>query len=45
MAHGDIAALECTFAAAEQDARALSHGLSDALGTWRADPGSWSVAA
>jgi len=44
MAHDDIAALECAFAAAEQDVRALAHELSDALGTWRADPGSWSVA-
>jgi len=44
MAHDDIAALERAFAAAEQDALALAHGLSDAHGTWRADPGSWSVA-
>jgi hypothetical protein len=44
MTHDDIAVFERAFAAAEQDARALSHGLSDAHGTWRADPGSWSVA-
>ena len=40
----DVAALERAFAAAEHDARALVNGLSDAHGTWRAEPGSWSVA-
>ncbi len=40
----DIAALERAFDANERDARALVAGLSEALGTWRAEPGSWSVA-
>jgi DinB family protein len=40
----DVAALERAFAATEHDARALVNGLSDAHGTWRAQPGSWSVA-
>ena len=40
----DVAALERAFEAAEHDARALVNGLSDAHGTWRAQPGSWSVA-
>lgn len=44
MAHDDIGALERALTAAEQDARALLHDLSDAHGTWRAAPGSWSVA-
>ena len=44
MAHHDIAALERAFAAADADARALSHGLRDAQGTWRAEAGSWSIA-
>ncbi len=44
MAHDDIAALERAYAAVEHDARALLRGLSDAHGTWRAAPGSWSVA-
>jgi DinB superfamily len=30
--------------AAERDARALVSGLTETLGTWRAEPGSWSVA-
>lgn len=40
----DIAALDAAFDAAERDARALVNGLSEDLGTWRAAPGSWSVA-
>lgn len=40
----DIAALFGAFDAAEQDARTLVTGLDEALGTWRAEPGSWSVA-
>jgi DinB superfamily len=40
----DIAALLGAFDAAEQDARTLVTGLDEALGTWRAEPGSWSVA-
>lgn len=40
----DIATLERAFAAAEDDAHALVHGLSDAHATWRAEPDSWSVA-
>jgi DinB family protein len=30
--------------AAERDARALVEGLTESLGSWRAQPGSWSVA-
>jgi DinB superfamily len=30
--------------AAERDARAVAEGLEEARGTWRAEPGSWSVA-
>lgn len=44
MAHDDIAAPERAYAAVEQDARALLHDLSEAHGTWRAAPSSWSVA-
>ena len=40
----DIEALEEDFDAAERDARALVTGLSEDLGAWRADAGSWSVA-
>jgi hypothetical protein len=40
----DIGALEEAFDAAERDARALVAGLSEELGAWRADAGSWSVA-
>jgi len=40
----DIQALAEAFDAAEHDARALVDGLTEQLGTWRADPGSWSVA-
>jgi hypothetical protein len=40
----DIAALARAFSANEQDARALVNGLSETQGTWRAHPGSWSVA-
>jgi hypothetical protein len=40
----DIEALEESFNAAERDARALVTGLSEELGAWRAEPGSWSVA-
>jgi len=40
----DIVALERAFDDNERDARALVAGLSEALGTWRAEPGSWSVA-
>ena len=40
----DIEALARAFDAAEADARALVAGLSAELGTWRAQPGSWSVA-
>lgn len=44
MPHEDIAALERAFESNEQDARALVDGLSEVDGTWRAEPGSWSVA-
>jgi hypothetical protein len=40
----DIQALEDAYDAAERDARSLVDGLSEALGTWRAEPASWSVA-
>jgi hypothetical protein len=40
----DIQALEKAYDAAERDARSLVDGLSEALGTWRAEPESWSVA-
>lgn len=40
----DIEALERSLEDAEEDARALVDGLSEAQGTWRAHPGSWSVA-
>jgi uncharacterized damage-inducible protein DinB len=40
----DIQALEDAYDAAEHDARSLVDGLSETLGTWRADPASWSVA-
>jgi hypothetical protein len=40
----DLQALEDQLDAAEQDARALVAGLTEAHGAWRADPGSWSVA-
>lgn len=40
----DIAALHGAFDAAEEDARALLNGLDETLGTWRPQPGSWSVA-
>jgi hypothetical protein len=40
----DIKALDDALDAAERDARELVTGLSEVLGTWRADAGSWSVA-
>ena len=40
----DIVALEEAFDAAERDARSLVAGLTEQLGAWRAEPGSWSVA-
>jgi hypothetical protein len=40
----DILDLERALDAAAGDARALVAGLSEAQGTWRAEPGSWSVA-
>jgi hypothetical protein len=40
----DIEALAAAYDAAERDARALVAGLSEELGAWRADTGSWSVA-
>jgi hypothetical protein len=40
----DIAALEAAFDDAERDARAVAADLTEAMGTWRADEGSWSVA-
>ena len=44
MQPSDIADLEGSFQAVEQDARLLVKGLSETHGTWRAQPGSWSVA-
>ena len=40
----EIPALEEALDAAERDARALVRGLTEQQGTWRAEPGSWSVA-
>jgi len=40
----DIEALERALSAADADARALVEGLTEELGTWRAEPGTWSVA-
>ena len=40
----DLAALETAIDAAERDARSLVGGLTEAQGTWRAHPTSWSVA-
>lgn len=39
-----VAALEDAFDTNEKKALALATGLSDAQGTWRSAPGSWSVA-
>lgn len=48
MSHGtvpsDIQVLDDALNAAERDARALVAGLSAEQGSWRASPGSWSVA-
>ena len=40
----EVLALEEALNAAERDARALVAGLTEDQGTWRARPGSWSVA-
>lgn len=40
----DLHALEQAYDAAERDARAVTDGLTETLGTWRAEPSSWSVA-
>ena len=40
----DLHALDQAYAAAERDARAVADGLSETLGTWRAELSSWSVA-
>jgi hypothetical protein len=42
--HPEIEALERAYDAAEADARELVAGLTEASGTWRAAPGTWSVA-
>jgi hypothetical protein len=44
LAHDDLAALDAAYEANVGDARALVSGLSEALGTWRAAPESWTVA-
>jgi hypothetical protein len=40
----DLQMLEEALDASERDARVLVSGLTDTLGAWRAEPGSWSVA-
>jgi hypothetical protein len=40
----DIKTLEEALDAADRDARALVDGLTEDQGTWRAEPGSWSIA-
>ena len=40
----DILALEAALEANERDARSLAAELTENLGTWRSEPGSWSVA-
>lgn len=40
----ELAALSDSFDRAEQDARTLVSGITEEIGTWRAQPGSWSVA-
>jgi hypothetical protein len=42
--HADIRALERALEAVDQDARKLVDGLTAEQGTWRREPGSWSVA-
>jgi hypothetical protein len=42
--HPELAALEEAYNATERDARAVIEGLSEEQGTWRAAPGTWSVA-
>jgi len=41
---GSLAELDRAFFASERSARTLVDGLSETHGTWRAAPGSWSVA-
>jgi hypothetical protein len=40
----DLQKLDDALQAAGRDARALAEGLSEKLGGWRGEPGSWSVA-
>ena len=40
----DIVALEAALDANERDARSLAADLTEESGTWRSEPGSWSVA-
>ena len=40
----DIQALEQALDAAEREARAMTEGLTEEQGVWRAEPGSWSIA-
>ena len=40
----DILVLEAALEANERDARSLAGELTENLGTWRSEPGSWSVA-
>lgn len=44
LAHPDIERLERALDLTESDARALVAGLTEVTGTWRAEPGTWSVA-
>lgn len=42
--HNDLQAIAAAYDALERDAQALVSGLTEGLGTWRPDAGSWSVA-
>jgi len=44
MAAPELEALAGALRANEHDARQVVDGLDEALGTWRKEPGSWSVA-
>ena len=45
MSHPDLLALHAALAAVEDDAQALTRGLTDAQGNWQERPGeSWSIA-
>jgi DinB superfamily len=44
VAFPEIQKLLDDFDAADRDARAVAEGLSESQGTWRAEPGTWSIA-